>query len=351
MQRSLLVFENAIKSEATRKAYRYQLERFRVWANVKDYDELLSLSEKQIRRLLEDYLFYQKGKVSPNSIPSIFSPLELFFSMNDSLVDLKKLRRMFPAEVKKSGYSAYSTADVQNMLKNTTKKRSHALILFLASTGCRVGAVPDLKLRHVLDMPDNCKCVLFYEGSNEEYYGFLTPEASSALNEYLQERTKDGEKLNPQSPLFRADYGIALEIRPMTADTIKQCIYVVVKSDISRNKIGNRYDIQTAHGLRKRFGTIVKLNNKISYSVSERLLGHRVGEDFSYFRPNIKEELFGEFRKLIVDLTVNESERLREQNRLKDEIIRKTDADNNMRITQLEDNLRQVYELLQQIHS
>ena len=56
MQRCLIAFENTIKSEATRKAYLYQLERFRKWMKVKDYDELLAPSEKQIQISLEDYL-------------------------------------------------------------------------------------------------------------------------------------------------------------------------------------------------------------------------------------------------------------------------------------------------------
>jgi hypothetical protein len=46
MQRCLIVFENAIKSDATRVAYLYQLERFRKWMKAKDYHELLTLSEK-----------------------------------------------------------------------------------------------------------------------------------------------------------------------------------------------------------------------------------------------------------------------------------------------------------------
>lgn len=62
MQRSLVLFENAIKSEATRKAYLYQLEKFREWMKAKDYDALLDAPEKQIQVFLEDYLFYLKKK-------------------------------------------------------------------------------------------------------------------------------------------------------------------------------------------------------------------------------------------------------------------------------------------------
>ncbi|MGH9999011.1 MAG: hypothetical protein ACRD90_04020 [Nitrosopumilaceae archaeon] len=36
MQRSLVVFENAIKSEETKKQYLYQLEKFRNWTEIRD---------------------------------------------------------------------------------------------------------------------------------------------------------------------------------------------------------------------------------------------------------------------------------------------------------------------------
>jgi len=73
MQRSLLRFENAIKSEATRKTYTYQLQKFLEWAKIPEADGLIQLNDSEISTLLEDYLFYQKTRLSPNSIPLLFS--------------------------------------------------------------------------------------------------------------------------------------------------------------------------------------------------------------------------------------------------------------------------------------
>jgi integrase/recombinase XerD len=152
MQQCLIVFDNAIKSEATRKAYLYQLELFRKWMKVKDYDGLLMPSEKEIQIVLEDYLFYLKKRVSHNTIPTVIVPLELFYSMNDKILDFKKLRKMFSAEVKRGGYGAYTTEDVQKMLKRSSKKRSRAILLFMCSTGCRIGAIPSMKQKNVTEM-------------------------------------------------------------------------------------------------------------------------------------------------------------------------------------------------------
>lgn len=175
----------------------------------------------------------------------------------------------------------------------------------------------------------------------------MTPEASTALDEYLQEREYDGEKLDSDSLVFRNHYRSGREEpKSMTTSTVKQVIEVMAKTNLSRKKIGKRYNIQIAHGLRKRFATIVKLNNKIGYSVSERLLGHKSGLDSAYFRPDIKQDLFNEFKKIIPDLIVDDSNRLLEKNRAKDEVIKKIELENNIRIAKLENDLRQVYDLL-----
>jgi len=50
--RSLLIFEASIKSEETKKAYFFSLEKFSKWANVENYGDLLKADEKSIQLLL-----------------------------------------------------------------------------------------------------------------------------------------------------------------------------------------------------------------------------------------------------------------------------------------------------------
>ena len=115
MQRSLLRFENAIKSEATRKAYHYFLNRFLAWSTIKEADGILQLKDSFIQQLLEDYLFHLKRSINPNSIPMFFAPLELFLTMNDKVVNFKKIHKMYPEKVAKSGKDAYTNQDIQTM--------------------------------------------------------------------------------------------------------------------------------------------------------------------------------------------------------------------------------------------
>lgn len=56
--------------------------------------------------------------------------------------------------------------------------------------------------------------------------------------------------------------------------------------------------MQADHGFRKRFNTILKLENGVNYNVAEKLMGHRNGLDRVYLTPTL-EELFSEFVKAI----------------------------------------------------
>jgi integrase/recombinase XerD len=281
MQRSLLMFENAIKTEATRKTYLFHLQKFLDHYKIKDYDSLVKITNDKLQIMVEDYLFFLKQEVSPNSIPTIFAGIELFLSINDKVMNFKKIHKMYPPKIKKSGSKAWTTQDVQKVFQQARNRRSRALVLFIASTGCRIGALDGLERRHLVEMPGGCKAVAFYEGDNEEYWSFLTPEASASLDQYLKERNSDGENLNPKSPVFRSTYQIgSAKPEPLTAGAAKTLISRLVKNaNLDRTKSGNRHDTQIAHAFRKRFATILKINGNISYSTTEALLGHKSGLD------------------------------------------------------------------------
>jgi len=80
----------------------------------------------------------------------------------------RKIRRLFPARVKKKGMKIWTTDEIDLMLKSTRDFRQKALIHFIAASGVRRGAIRDLKLKH-LSRIENCYSVLVYDGSLEEY--------------------------------------------------------------------------------------------------------------------------------------------------------------------------------------
>ena len=61
----------------------------------------------------------------------------------------------------------------------------------MASTGCRVGAVPSLKIRNLKYYNNhNLYHVTFYENTKSEYYSFTTPECANYIKEYLEYRSE-----------------------------------------------------------------------------------------------------------------------------------------------------------------
>jgi len=346
--RSLKLFESAIKSDYTKKGYHHTLKKFMEFTCIDDFDKLADLPEKEIQKMLEDYVIHLKTQnLNPNSFPIMFTSLQLFFSMNDKILNWKKIKKFYPDTIKKAGYSTYTTEQIQILLNATTDYRNRAIILFLASTGCRVGALVDLKLKHLRDMPDGCKRVVIYENSKEEYPVFLTPETSKVIDSYLQKRQKDGENLTPESPLFRDKYNkVATQVTPMDYWGIKEIVKrLVEKTTIERKRRGKRYDIQLCHGFRKRFNTILKNNKEINSNIAEKLLGHKNGLDGVYFVPN-EEQLFTEFKKAIPELTIDKSEKLTIQ-------LEKTEKakleQNNDLMKRLEENERLIRMLLEYV--
>lgn len=277
---------------------------------LKDFDSILKIPKEELQDMILTYVIHTKKRVNPNSISSFMKPIKLFLEMNDVELSWKKISRLFPAKVKTSGNSAWQTEDIKKMLESTNQLKNKAIIHFVASTGVRVGALTDLRLGHLRDMPDNCKMVLIYEDSTEEYQTFLTPESSKALDNYLDERKQLGEILQNDSVLFKTHFTLVFSTpKPMSTKSIQSVILRAISNAGIRGQMKNgRYATQSAHGFRKRFNTVLKLNNSVNDSAIEKMMGHKNGVQGVYFQATT-EQLFIEFRKGIMDLTIDQTEK------------------------------------------
>jgi len=308
-QRSLLLFYSAIKSDKTKKQYDTFLDEFRKYFIIKNYDKLSQIEPKKLQEMIEDYVMYDKSRnKSASYISGKVSALKLFFSMNDVTLNWVKIRKMLPEKTKPSGDTAYSTEQVQVLLKNTAYPEYKALIHFMSASGVRVGCFEELKIKDLTDMGNSCKCVKVYADTRHEYFTFIHYEAVQALNEYLDSRKRNGENITDDSWVFCSPYDCA---KPFLSMTITSTLGRYVKKFIGREKSkSGRYSIMSCHGLRKRFDTVLKLNRMVNISLAERLMGHSktIPLDNSYFKPVI-EQLFDEYQKSIPELIISESER------------------------------------------
>ncbi len=323
MERSILLFQNSLKSEKSFETYFKNLNLFRKFIGADDFDSITRIDPIKLQIFLEDYIMNLKGKISPNTIPTYYFPIQAFLETNDIDLKWKKIRRLFPAKVKKTGRDAWSTQDIKTMLSHSINIRNRALVLFLASSGIRVGALVDMKMRNLIDMPLGCKAVLVYEDSTEEYWTFITPEASESLERYIAKRKSDGEYIIPDSPLFRTKYADgASKVKKLSTKGAYETIVRILNTSGLRTqdvKKKGRFNKMPDHAFRKRFLTILKSNPKIPTSQAEKMVGHQVYRDEdnnmvtldgSYNVPTA-EALFNSYKHAITDLTIDDSSRVR----------------------------------------
>jgi len=328
-QRSLLLFYSGIKSEMTKKHYSNYLDEFRRYFIIKDYDKLLSIKQKKLQEMVEDFVIYHKSRnLSASFIAGKICALKLFFSMNDVILNWNKLNKMLPERTKPTGDKAYTTEQIQILLNGTSNLEYRALINFMSASGVRVGSFEELKIRHLQDMPNACKSVKVYADTIYEYFTFIHQEAVSSLNQYLESRRRKGEIITDDSWVFCSPRD---NTKPLPTRTITSAMGRYVQKSLGREKAkSGRYEIMSSHGMRKRFDTVLKSNRMVNISLAERLMGHSktVPLDNSYFKPVI-EQLFDEYQKAIPQLIIDEKYRLEEKLKQKDVQINELNQKDN----------------------
>lgn len=305
----LALFDSAIQNEVTRKQYHYFLDKFMVWRGITEFSDLLKEDPLAITNSIIQYVAILKDQKRPrSSIQLAVYPIFLFLSMNDVIINEKKIKKSFPKTESEGGSDAYTTDQLRKIIdalgngRDSLTLRNRAIFYFLASTGCRLGAVPSLKISD-LQKVGNLYGVTIYKKTVEEYSTFLTKEASQHLERYLQNpgrnRMIDFDDI--------ADY-VESKTNPITKDSslfdisyyaLKSMMYrAVVKAEVrgQRDPHTGRYKTSMAHSIRKRASTIMKNVENANDSKVEKILGHKKYLDRSYNKANI-EDLKTEFDK------------------------------------------------------
>ena len=227
-----------------------------------------------------------------------------------------------------TGTTRYTNEEIAKLLQ-FCDARLKAVVLFLASTGSRVGSLTGLRLRNLVPIQiEQYKLykITIYESSRDEYYTFCTPEARSAIDEYLDYRKRSGERLGPNSPLFRKhfdaeDPNSINNPRSLSTSGLQTALdYALaragLRTTVSRtdenDKITGRIRKEVArfHGFRKYAITNMK-NAGVDFSDREYLVGHRKsrGLDVNYDRTSEQDRL-SQYIKSISALTIDDSQRL-----------------------------------------
>jgi integrase len=309
-------FINSLKSEATKEVYSDNLQLFMKFCNIAEMSELLKIEIQN--SIIKYVMFMREKKLSFNTISVRLNAIFHFYSMNEVVLNKKKIK-MFKGEFSRKVVDReYKHQEISKVLQ-VCDLRMKAVILLLASSGMRVGAVPSLKIRH-LQKIENIYKIIVYEGSNEQYLTFCTPESASVIDSYLEYRTSNGEKINPDSYLIRDQFDITdieqirNKSKGISLNTMNTMIgTLLIKAglrtvDHSYNR-GVRKQVARAHGFRKFFTTQL-VNSKLNPEIREMLLGHKIGLASAYYRPT-EQDMFAEYQKAVNNLTINEENRLK----------------------------------------
>ena len=246
----------------------------------------------------------RKGKQS-TAIENYVKAVISYYKINDVILNTKKISRFMPERRRIKKDRAYTHSEISKMLE-IADERMRAVILLLSSSGIRIGAIHSIRLR---SLEENRLTV--YETFNEEYLTFITPECKKAIDNYLDMRSRYGEKITDNSFLIREQFDIRDRFqikkpKQVTRDAIRWMIIDIAKRCGVRGT-----EVPIAHGFRKYFTTQL-IQSKINPEIREMLLGHKIGLASAYYRPT-EDEMYTEYEKAIDSLTINEENRLRKK--------------------------------------
>ena len=334
-QTAYLNFINSLKSKETKTKYIYLFSKYLEYLHL-SYDNLADLLKQDIRTIESDIILYmtrlkdQEG-YSFASLNTRLAAITLFFTMNDVMINRKKIGKYLGEHIKTIKDRGYTHEEIKKML-DVSDLKFKVFITLMASTGCRVGAIPSLKIRNLKYYPDHnyykLYQVTFYENTKSEYYSFTTPECANYIREYLEYRSERcGEKLTDNSPLIRDDFIIGdmwhiqnpkhlsiftfnYYLRLILIKTGIRKVIPLTESQTGSKK--NRKIVSQNHGFRK-FTHTVMANKRINPEIREMLLGHKIGLSSCYYRPS-ESELLEEYLRVVPELTISDEYRLSKQN-------------------------------------
>lgn len=260
-------------------------------------DRLLELNNSvgQLKTMILDCIIYlkkvakksagkpTKGQISVNSIKLYLNGIKSFFEFNEVALPWSKITKFHPDAVSNS-YRSYTKDEIIKLL-GVADPRDRCIILLMASSGIRVGAIPSLKINSIRRLDNGIGLVTVYpESKDSVYVSLVTPEFLASLDQYLNYRRSQGEKITSESWLIRDKFATfskrTNKPKPISVNSSnKQMRFLLRKASLPFE------ELQPDHSLRKFFNTAL-MNSDVTYSFKELLMGHSVKLDNVYYDKN-----------------------------------------------------------------
>jgi site-specific recombinase XerD len=281
-------FIDALHNAETRTGYTHDLRQYIQFLSLKDPAELLKATKEQQEDQAIRFIVSMRDKRSSSRIRRVMAAVKLFYEVNRVSLNWKYvLRNVKKGKTLKD--ESYSIEQIRKALQ-IASLRNKVLLLVYASSGVRRAALPELRKRHLTPLEQyGIYKIVVYEGDEEEYITYCSPECRTIIDEYFEYRTRFGERITSDSLLVRDEFNRedqfrAAKPRPLKASTISTTIIELMEKAGVRQRIKltegqTRFDvhqpIKGVHGLRKTWDTNMTLAG-VSPLWIELLEGHRI---------------------------------------------------------------------------
>lgn len=268
----------------------------------------------------------EKKEISGATLRNYIKSIKLFCEMNDILIPWKKLTRGLPKGKKYADDRAPTIEEIHKIIEYPDR-RIKAIVYTLVSSGIRLGAWDYLRWGNIKPIEIEkgrivAAKILVYEGDEEEYFTFITPEAYNELEKWMLYRRESGETITNQSWLMRNIWdtkrgymkGLVTAPKKLKSAGVKRLMEDALWTQGLRRKLEEgkrRHEFQADHGLRKWFKTRCEISGMKPINI-EKLMNHSTGISDSYYRAT-ESELLEDYLKAVDYLTINEENRLKKK--------------------------------------
>ena len=239
---------------STRQFYRGKLSTFIAWCEDAGIRQLAELSAHDIRRFL---VHIQRRQLSSQYQHNLARAIRAFlnFCVRDELIERSPFDKVQMPRLEKKILQAFSTQDIQRILRHCTSDRDRAICLFLLDSGVRVSELIALTVDDI-NVDTGEVWVRAGKGQKQRtcYIGVKT---RKQLKRYLASR----ETLWGQAPLFASE---------ATGDHLTISGMVQLMKRLRKHA---EVDHCTCHTFRRTFA-LTCLRNGMNIYVLARLMGH-----------------------------------------------------------------------------
>lgn len=330
-----------LKAKESKRQYPNRLNKFFTFIGLEGTIEQKSVQLYELSKndgnMLQSYLIrfinsqkerIENKDIAEGTLRNYIKAIKLFFSMNDIIVNWKKLSKGIPQVYSKQ--DRIPTMEEIKKLLEHPDRRVKPIVLTMIGAGIRVGSWDHLKWKHITPIFKNdaiiaAKVILKNTKINREYFSFITPEAYYSLKDWMDFRNLHGENVTSESWLMRDTWqkvdknhghriGLAKYPQKFNATSIRNMIHEAWKVQGIRDKLLDpqvkRHEFKSTHSFRKIFETKCQL--KMNHNNIKLLMDHSLGESQNYHRPT-EQELLEDYLNAVDMLTINDEFRLKQK--------------------------------------